>query len=297
MGGGRLCKADAPVLSFAGWSAPTFNLLARGARQRIYMAEFPALPLFTDAYMADTRHLTTLQHGAYLLMLMTAWRMPDCALPDDDVFLARITGLDRRTWNKNKAVLLYFWKQDDQHKWNQGRLKDERNYVEQLRNKNAVAGKASALKRQNRQSTTVPTKPQPNSNPHTHTLPIHKEEKKESNRGTRFALTAMPAEWFNYCVQNRPDLDADETFESFKDWWVAQPGQKGAKTEWFATWRTWVRNQRVSTKGKSNAKQSWAAAGEQLAAEYRAAHDAAEGTAFPASSKRLQLAKTIWQDS
>lgn len=124
------------------------------------MAEFPALPLFTDAYMADTRHLTTLQHGAYLLMLMTAWRMPDCSLPDDDIFLSRICGLDKRTWSKNKLTILAFWHKDEKQNWCQGRLKDERNYVEQLRNKNSLAGKASALKNKNRHLTTV----QPNFN-------------------------------------------------------------------------------------------------------------------------------------
>jgi hypothetical protein len=29
---------------------------------------------------------------------------------------------------------------------------------------------------------------------------------------------------------------------AFKDHWIAQPGLKGRKTDWEATWRNWVRN-------------------------------------------------------
>jgi len=132
------------------------------------VAEFPALPLFTDAYMADTRHLTTTQHGAYLLLLMTAWRMPDCKLPDDDALLARWAGLDYRNWRKMRPLIIdQFWKKDVDGKLQQNRLLDERSYADSVRRKNAEAGKASALKRKERHSTSVPTKPQPESNPHT----------------------------------------------------------------------------------------------------------------------------------
>lgn len=110
------------------------------------MAEFPALPLFTDAYMADTRHLTAAQHGAYLLLLMTAWRMPDCKLPDDDKFLARCASMDLRVWKVNKSLVMGFWKQDSEQKWYQGRLVDERKYVVDKSNKNAGAAKARWLK-------------------------------------------------------------------------------------------------------------------------------------------------------
>jgi len=143
------------------------------------MAEYPALPLFTDAYMADTRHLTTTQHGAYLLLLMTAWRMPDCKLPDDDNLLARWAGLDYRNWRKMRPLIIdQFWKKDGHGKLQQNRLLDERKYADSRRRKNAEAGKASALKRKERHSTTVATKPQPDSNPHTHTLPIREDKDK-----------------------------------------------------------------------------------------------------------------------
>lgn len=41
-------------------------------------------------------------------------------------------------------------------------------------------------------------------------------------------------------------IDASETeriAEDFRDYWTAQPGQKGVKLDWSATWRRWVRTQ------------------------------------------------------
>jgi len=137
------------------------------------MAEYPALPFFTDAYLSDTRHLTTLQHGAYILLLMTAWRSPDCKLPNDDTYLARIVGMDKRTWANNREAVMAFWKQDSMQKFYQGRLLDERNYVEQVRNKNSAAGKASALKRLNRGSTSVQPNFNQTSTPTLTPTPIH----------------------------------------------------------------------------------------------------------------------------
>ena len=42
------------------------------------MATFPALPLWTDAYLSDTDHLTFEEHGVYLRLLMMIWRNPEC---------------------------------------------------------------------------------------------------------------------------------------------------------------------------------------------------------------------------
>lgn len=124
------------------------------------MAEYPSLPLFTDAFLSDTLHLTAAQIGAYMMMLMSAWRSPDCTIPNDDTFLARICRMDKRTWLSNKSTLLAFWHETSDAKLFQKRLKDERKYVGDLSNKNAKAGRASALKRKNRHSTTV----EPNAN-------------------------------------------------------------------------------------------------------------------------------------
>src|SRR5438874_7033624 len=93
------------------------------------MAEFPALPLWTDAYLGDTRHLSQSEHGAYLLLLITAWRTPDCSLPDDDRLLARYAGgVDMRTWRHQKATIMAFWDLRD-GRWYQKRLTAERRYL------------------------------------------------------------------------------------------------------------------------------------------------------------------------
>ncbi len=73
------------------------------------MAAFPAMPLYSDAYLADTRHLTTEEHGAYLLLLMCAWRARECRLADDDKSLARITGLSPTRWRRMRPVLEQFF--------------------------------------------------------------------------------------------------------------------------------------------------------------------------------------------
>ena len=69
----------------------------------------PSIPLFGDAYLADTRHLSLEEHGAYLQLMMIAWRSTDCALPDDDVRLARMLGISAGRWAKIKIAVMAFW--------------------------------------------------------------------------------------------------------------------------------------------------------------------------------------------
>lgn len=39
---------------------------------------------------------------------------------------------------------------------------------------------------------------------------------------------------------------AQAELAKFRDYWASQPGQKGVKTDWLATWRNWVRNASTS---------------------------------------------------
>ena len=74
------------------------------------------MPLWIGAYLADTMRLTTVQHGAYLLLLMAYWRAGE-ALPDDDEELRAITRTDRAEWKKIRPVLAKFFKVGDGVWW------------------------------------------------------------------------------------------------------------------------------------------------------------------------------------
>lgn len=80
------------------------------------------------------------------------------------------------------------------------------------------------------------------------TLDKDKEEIKAIGK-TRQRGSRLPAYWFpsesefQFCKTERPDLDPAKTADRFRDYWLAQPGAKGVKLDWTATWRNWVRNE------------------------------------------------------
>lgn len=111
------------------------------------MADFPYLPFWTSDYLADTRHLSQAEHGAYMLLIMTCWQTNDCSLPDDDKMLARFAGCDLRTWKRQRETVLegFFTRRDD-GRWIQKRLLKERKHVEHVSKIRSDAAKAKALK-------------------------------------------------------------------------------------------------------------------------------------------------------
>lgn len=69
-------------------------------------------------------------------------------------------------------------------------------------------------------------------------------EKSQAARGTRLPSDfKVSGEWIGWAItQRRWTQDVAETVAAeFCDYWPAQPGVKGVKTDWFATWRNWVR--------------------------------------------------------
>jgi uncharacterized protein YdaU (DUF1376 family) len=66
------------------------------------------MPIYIGDYISSTTHLTAEQHGAYLMMMMTAWKMGGI-LPNDDDQLMAITKLSPERWEKSKSILFAFF--------------------------------------------------------------------------------------------------------------------------------------------------------------------------------------------
>lgn len=112
------------------------------------MADAPFMQLYVADYLGDTRHLTTEQHGAYLLLLMTMWRNGG-TLPNDPRKLARIAGVNARRWHiLADDVMAFFDVVGDEI--TQNRLKREHEKAVSKREKRiasgSLGGKAKALK-------------------------------------------------------------------------------------------------------------------------------------------------------
>lgn len=84
------------------------------------------------------------------------------------------------------------------------------------------------------------------------------------NPAAKKRATRLPADWelspelAEWAKSTRPELDdrmVQAMAESFKDFWIAKSGKDATKLDWSATWRNWVRNQRVSVNPRAGPPQ------------------------------------------
>lgn len=68
------------------------------------MSVIPYMPLWVGDYLADTQDLTTEEHGAYLLLIMTYWQR-GTPFPADPVRLAMIARVPNERWTSVERTL------------------------------------------------------------------------------------------------------------------------------------------------------------------------------------------------
>lgn len=168
----------------------------------------PYMNLYVADYLGDTRHLTTEQHGAYLLLLMTMWRS-DGVLSDDPSKLARITGLTVARWKRIADDVLAFFTPCEGG-ITQGRLAAELTIADERSEKNSQAGRmggrAKALKDKKAQLANAMQTP----------CPPEPEPKREE------AIASL-----SVSARTKPD-----DFEAFWQAYPAKIGKKAAASAW-----------------------------------------------------------------
>lgn len=69
------------------------------------MSNTPPMPLDTDSYLADTPHLSTVEHGAYMLILMTLWRSKDGWIDGSEKYLRRVARMSPAKWRQIETTI------------------------------------------------------------------------------------------------------------------------------------------------------------------------------------------------
>ena len=104
------------------------------------------MPLYVGDYLADTRHLTTEQHGAYLLLIMHYWQHG--GLPTDDAALMQICGIGGRgkifKWRSICLAIASFFQQPG---WHHKRIDAELQKSENIREKRQINGRIGGLRK------------------------------------------------------------------------------------------------------------------------------------------------------
>lgn len=106
------------------------------------MSAAPFMQLYVGDYLGDTQHLTTEEHGAYLLLLMAMWRAGG-SLPNDAAVLARVTRLTPARWRKIAPGVLAFFVLEGET-LTQRRLRREIERVADVSRKRSRAGREGA---------------------------------------------------------------------------------------------------------------------------------------------------------
>ena len=121
-------------------------------------------------------------------------------------------------------------------------IAEYRKFIEKQKLNGSKGGRP---KKSHRKPNANPTQTQ--NNPNQEPITTNQEPIVKATKGSRLSADFdLPEDWIVFCQTERPDLNPQKVFDSFKDYWTAKAGAAGVKLDWTATWRNWVRNQNVA---------------------------------------------------
>src|SRR5262249_14870189 len=99
------------------------------------------MPLYVADYLADTRHLSARQSGAYLHLIMHYWQHD--GLPTAERALARIARLSAAEWKRERPVLQAFFDEG----WRHARIDAELERAAEISSKRSASAQQKHGKR------------------------------------------------------------------------------------------------------------------------------------------------------
>lgn len=220
------------------------------------------MPMYWDAYIADTTHLSCEEHGAYLMLLGAMWRR-DGTVPDDDADNARILGLSKAKWRKVRARLSHLLIIEDglitqknlRKIWENTQEKIAKNRVNGAKGGRAAPkdnndlAKANASNSVKRKATI--SEPEPESDKIDTSVSTKKPPSSKPKRACQIPDGWVPNDKNIEDATNRnfSQQEIDHEANQFRDYHLA----KGTTyKDWNAGWRTWLGNARKFARPNGN---------------------------------------------
>lgn len=212
-------------------------------------------------YAKDAGHLSMLEHGAYRCMLDLCYAT-EKPLPLDREKLNRLVRANSDEEKQAVSLVLVEFFDETPEGWMHKRVREEIKKasarIKAARTNGKKGGRpktqrdtqrdAIGLAKQNPDLTQVePRSKLPSTT--SHLPPPKKEQGAQRSRGSRLLAGWRPdVKLQGWAAKERPDLDIEQTIARFCDHWTAAPGSRGVKLDWDATFRNWVRNEKLGTR-------------------------------------------------
>lgn len=195
------------------------------------MSARPWMPLYVADYLADTGHLSTLEHGAYMLLIMHYWQ--NGGLPEDERRIARICRMSPAEWSESRDAIADLF--DDC--WRHERIDAELARAQDVSSKRRAAAEQRHVK-SNANAPAIAEQKHTQSQSHT------QQEKEAPIGASKKRASRLPADW------QIPDDWLEEAIAAglsrqsalseatrMHNWSLSD--RNGAKLDWRATWRNW----------------------------------------------------------
>jgi len=180
------------------------------------MAALPYMQLYVADYLADTMHLTTEEHGAYLLLIFNYWQT---GKPIPMSRLARITRLSNERWTDVERSLGEFFNERD-NEWIHDRIERD---LEAVRNARSTTVEIPL----NENATNIEEKRgEEIKEIHTHTA----QEKFSLHDAWEPDPKTFTAVLFRNGMANQT-FEADQLLE-FRSYWISRPDDLKTQAQW-----------------------------------------------------------------